>query len=306
MPNSKHSEKNFIGERAKERRAFLALLAEHGVQLSKSLGQNFLYDSVLLNELAELAGIETGDNVIEVGSGAGSLTESLAARAYPGQVLSSEIDKHLEPLLLSRFLNYSNLKFVFDDALKLNFSELLNEAIHDGRSIRVAANLPYYITTELITKFILELPMAKTMSFMIQEEAADRVLAQVGDGKRYGPLAILVNLFGKARITKRIPRQAFVPEPHVDSVFIVLEKYSIADTDEAACRAKVLGELNAFYSFVLQAFSQRRKTLLNNLKPYGKEALELFKNKLIDLDIDMHVRAEKLSWRILAEMFWLV
>lgn len=301
------SYKNSTGERANDRRAFLALLQAHQIQLTQSLGQNFLYDQALLDELARLAGVQEHDVVVEVGSGAGSLTASLAERAAQGLVISCEIDLHLEPLLRTRFADHKNVRFVFENALKLNFTELAAQHVRTERrlqtkDLRVAANLPYYITTELICKLILELPHARSMAFMVQLEATERILAVPGKSKSYGPMAVLVQTFGSVKIALRIPRHAFIPEPHVDSALLVLDKI---DPEPGDVRARILEHFPAFSRFVQAAFCQRRKTLLNNLKVYGAEACLVFENKLAELGLPKNVRAEALAWHDLGELFLL-
>lgn len=300
------AQEHLTGERADDRRAFLALLQAHEIRLTQSLGQNFLFEQALLDELARLAGVQADDLVVEVGSGAGSLTAGLARRAEHGLVIGCEIDLHLQALLNERFADHKNVRLIFENALKLDFAELVRQHTRtdqgQDRDLRVAANLPYYITTELICKLILELPQAKSMAFMVQLEATERILADPGKSKAYGPLAILVQAFGTAKIALHIPRTAFIPEPHVDSALVVLEK---VDPEPGDIRALVLVQFSAYARFVQAAFCQRRKTLLNNLKVYGSASSLVFKEKLSELELPLNVRAEALSWRDLGELFLL-
>lgn len=304
MPETINQMKQAEEGRAGDRRAFLARLAAHGIQLNKQLGQNFIFDSSLADEICTLAGIGATDTVLEIGSGAGTLTESLAQFAEHGCVLSCEIDRSLQALLEERFATHKQVQVLFADALSLDFAQVLDAAKcrkhNPETAVRVAANLPYYITTDLIIKLLSELPQAVSMCLMVQEEAAPRILAKPGQSKLYGPLAALVQLYGEGRIVKRIPRHLFVPEPHVDSVLIKLEK---VQPEEGGLRQQAYREGQAFFSFIGEAFAQRRKTLVNNLSMSGKYGKAAIKASLQGLGLSESCRAEALDWQSLVQIF---
>lgn len=290
--------------RAAERRAFLRFLETQGIQVTKSLGQNFLFEETLLDELAELASVSERDLVFELGAGTGSLTAALLRRCTEGHVISCEIDLHLEKLLSERFADENRLSLIFADALKLDFSAIVEDKrMSMNRSehpLRIAANLPYYITTELICKCLCSLTEAESMAFMVQEEARERILAQHTEAKAYGPMAVLINTYGKTKLLKRVPRQAFIPEPHVDSVFIVIQK---THDDSDALRTYLQKNMSEFFRFLNTAFAQRRKTLLNNLKTLGPEKEFSIKRKLAVLGYAENVRAEAMFWKDLGAIF---
>ena len=247
----------------------------------KKFGQNFITDTNLLNAIVSDAGICDTDEVLEIGAGAGSLTQILSSRAK--KVLSFEIDKdlfsHLESLALP------NVEFVFDDFMNAKMDEI--EAKFSG-NFKVVANLPYYITTPIIFKFLEGCTKLESITIMVQKEVAERVCAKVG-GKDYGILTVMTNFYGTPKITRIIGRQMFHPAPNVDSALlnITLEN-KFPDVDAAA-----------FSKFVKTCFSMRRKTLLNNLSSiFSKDKL---KNTFDEKSLAR--RAETLSLAEFVEMF---
>ena len=219
-----------------------------------SLGQNFIEDEALLEQLADLSLATQDDCVLEVGPGFGALTKPLARRAK--QIVSLEIDQTLLPILRVTLEQHDNAKVVHGDVMKTDLCALAEESFGKDCSLRVAANLPYYITTDVLTKFLLTLPQAKSIAVMIQKEVGDKLLSQPGD-EGYGPLAIMCQYYCQVKRAMDVPATCFNPPPKVDSSFMVLERYEqkpCAASNEALLLRLIKG-----------AFAMRRKTLVNNL-----------------------------------------
>ena len=223
----------------------------------KKFGQNFISDKNLLNAIASDAEICNKDEILEIGAGAGSLTQVLSERAK--KVVSFEIDTDLTEGLLA--LNLKNVEFVFGDFMHYNLSEIEQKF---EKNYKVVANLPYYITTPIIFRFLEEATKLDSLTIMVQKEVAERVCAKVG-GKDYGILTVMTSFYGEPKITRIIKRQMFFPVPNVDSALLnikITEKYQNVDK-------------KTFLKFIKTCFSMRRKTLLNNLSSiYSKEKLK--------------------------------
>lgn len=219
-----------------------------------SLGQNFIEDEALLDQIAGLSLVGAEDSVLEIGPGFGALTRPLADRAK--EVVSLEIDKTLLPILRVTLEHHTNASVIQGDVMKTDLQKLVNEVFPEAESLRVAANLPYYITTDVLNKLLFELPQAKSIAVMIQKEVGDKLLCGAGDDG-YGPLAILCQYYCEVRRALDVPAACFNPPPKVDSSFMVLERrpaplYPVRD--EAV-----------FLRLVKGAFMMRRKTLVNNM-----------------------------------------
>ena len=250
----------------------------------KKFGQNFLSDSNLLQAIVKDADICKADNVLEIGPGAGALTKYLSENAK--KVVAYEIDNELETTLNN--LKLENTKFIFTDALKEDINKI--ESNFNGEKYKLVANLPYYITTPLLFKFLEEAKYVTSLTIMVQKEVAERIVAKSG-GKDYGVLTVMVSFFGDAKITRIVGRQMFYPQPNVDSAVVNItmnKKYQEID------RAK-------FYNFVKVCFSMRRKTLLNNLSSGLKLNKEELTKKLSNFDLTK--RAESLNLQELIELY---
>lgn len=220
----------------------------------RSLGQNFIEDEALLEQLAALSLVTQEDCVLEIGPGFGALTRPLAQRAKA--IVSLEIDQTLLPILNVTLERFANARVVHGDVMKTDLQALVSESFGEDCSLRVAANLPYYITTDVLNKLLLTLPQAKSIAVMIQKEVGDKLLSGPGEDG-YGPLAILCRYFCDVRRALDVPAACFTPPPKVDSSFMVLERRAeprFAVRDEALLMRLVKG-----------AFAMRRKTLVNNL-----------------------------------------
>lgn len=252
-----------------------------GFTFKKGLGQNFLTSREVLEDICAAAEIDQG--VLEVGPGFGVLTQELCKNAQ--KVVSIEIDESLFDVLDYTLADCDNVKIIKGDVLKLNLHELIKEEFGDEK-ISMAANLPYYITTPIITKVLEEKLLLKNMVVMVQKEVAERLCAKPGT-KDYGAITLLCQYYAEPEITTIVKAGLFVPPPKVDSAVLTLHML-----DEP--RVKPLDE-KLFFRTVKAAFSQRRKTLLNCLSssfPHPKETLERL---LLDLGIDPKRRGETLS-----------
>lgn len=248
----------------------------------KKFGQNFLSDKNLLKAICSDAGVDKTSEVLEIGAGAGSLTEVLSESAK--RVVSFEIDRDLQERLLG--LGLSNVEFVFDDFMNRSMSQV--EEMFDGE-FKVVANLPYYITTPIIFKLLEESEKVKSLTIMVQKEVAEKICSKVGD-KDYGIPTVMTAFYGSAKITRIVGRQMFFPAPNVDSAIlhIEIEKDKFEGIDK-----------KNFSKFIKACFAMRRKTLLNNLGSiYNKNQL-----KEVLGDETLARRAESFSLEEFVELF---
>ncbi|MTI69342.1 MAG: 16S rRNA (adenine(1518)-N(6)/adenine(1519)-N(6))-dimethyltransferase RsmA [Firmicutes bacterium] len=260
------------------------VLNKHGFRLSKSLGQNFLIDGNIIDKICEGAEIENDDLCLEIGPGIGTLTQGLLERAK--KVLAIEIDKKLIPVLNDTLGDYNNLEIINGDVLKLDLKNVINEKLGD-KKIKVAANLPYYITTPIVMKLLEEKLNIKKIVVMVQKEVAMRMQAEPGT-KDYGALSIAVQYYSNPEIVTIVPNNVFIPKPKVDSAVIALNVY-----DEPKVKVK---DEKLMFEVVKAAFGKRRKTLANSL---SSSSLNIEKSKIKEIlnsvDIDPRLRGEKLS-----------
>lgn len=248
---------------------------------SKGLGQNFLLDSRVLDQIADAADID--DGVLEVGPGFGVLTKRLCETGK--KVVSIEIDKRLIPVLDFTLAEFDNVKIIEKDILKTDVKALIDEEF-DGKRISVAANLPYYITTPIITKLIEEKLPIKNIVVMVQKEVAERIAAKPGK-KDYGAISVLCQYYTNPRLVTIVPKGSFYPAPKVDSAVLCMEvqdKPNVEVSDE-----------KLFFKVVRAAFAQRRKTLLNCLSQVFSCGKEKLSELLLSVGIEPTVRGEKLG-----------
>lgn len=260
------------------------ILQKHGFSFKKQFGQNFISDTNLLSSIVEASGIDANTTVVEIGCGAGTLTRALAERAK--RVYAFDIDKDLQPVLAETLAGLENVEVIFRDFNKIDLPAFERE-IGD---YTVVANLPYYITTPLVTKFLEEGERVQGLSIMVQEEVAERFCARENTAE-YGSITAAIALKGSAKIVKRVSRNLFYPRPNVDSavVKITFERGRISVKDEKAYRTAVKC-----------AFLNRRKTLENNLVNFFKVSRETAKKILSEAAIDEKARGETLSPQRLA------
>lgn len=262
------------------------IIAAHGFSFKKSLGQNFLIDQNILNKIVDAAGLDESTGVLEIGPGIGALTERLAQSA--GAVTAVEIDQRLIPILSDVLAAYSHVKVRHADVLKVDLQELFREDFSGVNKVSVVANLPYYVTTPILMKLLEEkLPLANIV-VMIQKEVADRMAAAPG-GKDYGSLSIAVQYYSEPELICTVPHTVFIPQPNVESAVIrlkVREKPPVEVRDE-----------QHFFEVVRASFTQRRKTISNNLKSryFPKEGRERLEELLAQAGIEPSRRGETLS-----------
>jgi 16S rRNA (adenine1518-N6/adenine1519-N6)-dimethyltransferase len=270
--------------------------AKFGFTFKKGLGQNFLTSPSVLEDIVDAAEIDSG--VIEVGPGFGVLTRELAANA--DKVVTIEIDERLLDVLEYTLSDFDNVKIINDDILKLDLHKLLAEEF-PNQKVSIAANLPYYITTPIITKLLEERLPIKNIVVMVQKEVAERLQAKPAT-KDYGAITLLCRYYTEPEIITNVPAGLFVPPPKVDSAVLrlkILDKPRVEVKDE-----------KIFFRTVKAAFSQRRKTLLNclasNFSIPKDELTEIMESAGIEpnrrgetLDIDEFAKlADKLFERI--------
>ncbi len=217
---------------------------------NKALGQNFITDSNLLDAIVADSGINGDDTIVEIGTGAGTLTRAIAKVAK--KVYSFEVDRNLQPVLALSLQGVDNAEVIFRDVLKMKDDELKSVV---GDSFKVVANLPYYITTPLAMRFIESTLDVKSVTIMVQKEVALRFVAKPNTAD-YSAITLAIEMAGNAQITRNVSRNMFFPSPNVDSAVVRI------DID----RTKLDGE-NAplLHKLVRSSFAMRRKTLANNL-----------------------------------------
>ena len=272
-----------MNKRLSSHSATMDLVKRHGFKFTKSLGQNFLIDDNIVDKIVAGAGIGPSDKIIEVGPGIGTLTREMASRA--GALMAVEIDKNLIPILTDTLGDFENVKIVNEDIIKADIRGLIDENLSGG-PVKLVANLPYYITTPIIMRFLEENINVTDIVVMVQKEVAERMNAQPG-GKDFGALSVAVQYYCDTEIVVKVPRHLFVPQPNVDSIVIALRirperKYKVDDED-------------LYFKVVKAAFGQRRKTLLNSISSMGNLSKDQVKEALEEAGIDPKRRGETLS-----------
>jgi 16S rRNA (adenine1518-N6/adenine1519-N6)-dimethyltransferase len=254
------------------------LILENNFNFKKKYGQNFLVDSNVLNKIVALADIKEKTLVIEIGVGSGNLTKKIAR--YAKNVIGYEIDESLKPIISESLGEFTNIKVIYDDFLKRNLLKDLNDFNYSN--IYVIANLPYYITTPIISKLIEDNISVDKMILMVQKEVADRISAKP-DNKDYNSLTIFINYYFNVHKLFDVSKNVFIPKPNVDSTVIELEKkdsqYEVDDEE-------------LFFKIVRDSFTQKRKNLRNNLKNYNLQKIDEVLKKH---NLDLTVRAEHLT-----------
>ena len=248
-------------------------------KFNKSYGQNFILDTNFLNSVVKLSDVNNSDNILEIGTGAGTLTKELAKVCK--KIVSYEIDNNLTPIIEDNLKSFNNVNIVFKDILSVEDEEINNN--FRGESFIVFANLPYYITTPIIFKFI-ENPNAAKLIIMVQSEVANRLCAKPGT-KDYGALTVSVNFRADVKIIKRVSRNMFIPAPNVDSCIVEITKQNKYKIENYQTLAKL----------IKSAFHMRRKTLINNLKTDFNKTGEELNQILTDCNISPAARGETLT-----------
>lgn len=264
-----------------------AILEKHGFSFKKSLGQNFLIDPNVLRNIVAHGELSEKTGVIEIGPGIGALTEHLARNA--GKVVAFEIDGRLLPVLEDTLAPYQNVTVIHQDILEASLEEVIAEQFSDYDEVVVVANLPYYVTTPIIMKFLMEKVPITRMVIMMQREVADRIAAQPGT-KAYGSLSIAIQFYMQAKVAMIVPKTVFMPQPNVESAVLRLDRMDTPAAD-------VVDE-DFFFAVTKGSFVQRRKTIVNNLQtslPQGKAKKEELLEAFDEAQIDPARRGETLT-----------
>ena len=263
------------------------IMKKYNIRANKSLGQNFLINNEVVENIVNSSDISKEDMVIEIGPGLGTLTKYLLEKA--GKVLCVELDTKMIKILQDRFSLYDNFELINEDILKVNLNEIIIENKKDGKikNVKIVANLPYYITTPIIMKLLEEKLDIKSITVMIQKEVADRLIETPG-GKNTGAITHTVYYYCESEKIMEVPNSSFIPEPEVTSEVIKLNLRDKPAVD--------IENTKVMFMIIKSAFMQRRKTLLNaltNTKVFinKEEGIQILK----ELNLDENVRAEKLS-----------
>lgn len=260
------------------------IINKHGFSFKKNFGQNFLTDEHVLNKIIASAEISKDDIVIEIGPGIGTLTAYLAKSAY--RVIAVEIDKTLIPVLSDTLSEYENIEIINNDILKVDLNEIAKR--FEGKTLKVVANLPYYITTPIIMEILEKKLPVESITVMVQKEVAYRMKA-LPSTKDYGALSLAVQYYCEPYLAANVPRNCFIPRPNVDSAVI---KLTVRKEPPVCVKDEAL-----MFKLIRAAFSQRRKTLLNCI--FNSGLFEFSKEEIAELlnegGFDEAVRGEKLS-----------
>ncbi|WLV24749.1 16S rRNA (adenine(1518)-N(6)/adenine(1519)-N(6))-dimethyltransferase RsmA [Aciduricibacillus chroicocephali] len=269
------------------------ILSKYQFTFKKSLGQNFLVDVNILSNIIRHAGIDKSCGAIEVGPGIGALTEQLAIHA--DKVVAFEIDQRLLPVLEDTLSDYDNVRVIHRDILEADVAAVIKEQFEPEQPVHIVANLPYYITTPILMKLLRENLSISSLTVMIQKEVAER-MAAVPSTKSYGSLSIAVQYYTEAKVVMNVPKTVFMPQPNVDSSILRLvmrDKPPVEVNDE-----------DQFFDIVKASFSQRRKTLLNNLTSFwnGRLDKDAISAVLEAAGIDGRRRGESLNMQEFADL----
>ena len=254
------------------------------INFKKKFGQNFLSDKNLLASIVSDAGVTEDDVVLEIGAGAGALTEFLVKTAK--RVVAFEIDTELKEVLEEKFSDFDNIQIIYDDFLNFNEENLYPLV---GEKFKVVANLPYYITSPIITKLFNMKNRPETISVMVQKEVGERMIATNKKGD-YGYFSAFVSANADAKITRNVNRKMFTPVPNVDSCIVRLDvKNNIYEPE--------------FYEFLKHSFAMKRKTIKNNISNKYNVGKEDIDNALKTLGYNESVRADSLSLNDLYKIY---
>lgn len=263
------------------------LMKKYKIKANKSLGQNFLIDDNVIEDIVNGANIQNNDLVIEIGPGLGSMTALLVQKAK--KVICIELDKKMIQILNDRFIAYNNIELINDDVLKINLNEIIKQEKEENqiKDVKIVANLPYYITTPIIMKLLEENLDIESITVMIQKEVADRLI-ETPSGKNTGAITYTVYYYCESQKIREVSNTSFIPMPEVTSevINLKLRKEPAIDVENK----KVL------FNIIKSAFMQRRKTLVNALVNTGvfkskEEGLKILKT----LNLREDIRAENLT-----------
>jgi len=267
------------------------ILAHHGFSLSKALGQNFLIDPDVCPEMSKICGAGKETGVLEIGPGIGILTAELAKRA--GKVVSVELDKRLMPVLAETLAEFDNVEIINADILKLDIKKLIEEKF-GGMQVVVCANLPYYITSPVIMLLLESKIPVKSITVMVQKEAAERLCATVGE-RQAGAVTVAVDYYSRAKNMFEVSRHSFMPAPKVDSCVI---RFDIRPEPPVSVENEA-----GFFRMVKAAFGQRRKTAANSISAGTGIPKEQVSAAIERAGFNPNARAESMNMEELAKLF---
>ena len=260
-----------------------SILEKYGFSFSKGLGQNFLINPDICPKIAEMGNAAPENGILEIGTGFGTLTAELAKRA--DKVVAIEIDTRLLPILDETLCDFNNVKIINDDVMKCDIKKIITDEFA-GMDVSVCANLPYYITSPIIMMLLENNLPIKSITVMVQKEAAQRLCAKVGS-RESGAITVAVNYYADVKKLFSVSRGSFMPAPNVDSAVIRIDLKDAGKLDKET--------EDAFFKIVKYAFAQRRKTLLNSLSAQ----MNIEKDKLVtileSININPSVRVEQLD-----------
>ncbi len=263
------------------------IMKAYNIKANKSLGQNFLINSEVVEKIIESSELSTDDLVIEIGPGLGTLTKYLLEKA--GKVICIELDTRMVKILKNRFASRDNFEIINEDVLKVDLNKIIKENKSTGKikNVKIVANLPYYITTPIIMRLLEEQLDIKSITVMIQKEVAERLI-EIPGGKNTGAITHTVYYYCESEKIMEVPNSSFIPEPEVTSEVI---KMNLRQTP-----AVKIENPKVMFMIIKSAFMQRRKTLLNALTNAQvfiskQEGIKILKK----LNLDENVRAENLS-----------
>jgi len=265
------------------------ILRKYNIRANKSLGQNFLINQNVVDEIVNNAEISKDDLIIEIGPGLGTLTKQLLEKA--GKVVCIELDERMVRILKDRFSLYENFEIINEDVLKVDLNQIIEK---ENKKCKIVANLPYYITTPIIMKLLEDNLKIESITVMIQKEVAERLTAKPGE-KLSGAITYSVYYYCESEKILEVPPESFIPEPEVTSEVIKLKL-----RNEPPVQVE---EISKLFSIIKTAFMQRRKTLLNaltngNIFSNKQDAIKAFE----DLNIKQTARAEELTLEKFAEL----
>ena len=260
-------------------------LDRNNFKFKKNFGQNFIIDKNVIDNIITKSGVDSDTLVIEIGPGAGSLSAGIASKC--GNLVCFEIDKALKPILEENLKEFNNIEIIFEDFLTADVNEVIKK--YNYKKTYVIANLPYYITTPIITKIIDKKIDVDKVVVMVQKEVGDRFKANPGS-KDYSSLSIFLKYYFDVFKILDVSRNVFMPKPNVDSIVVEFVK--------TKTKFDVKNE-EFFFKLVRDSFTQKRKTLRNNLKAYD---LDKISEVLAKYNFDLSVRAEQLPIEIFIDI----
>lgn len=267
------------------------ILKKYNISANKGLGQNFLIDDEVINNIIEASKVSKNDLIIEIGPGLGTLTSKLLEKA--GRVIAIEIDEKMIKILKDRFMLYDNFVLLNEDILKVDLNDTILNNCQDLKKVKIVANLPYYITTPIIMKLLENKLNIDSITVMVQKEVAERLIAKPGDSLS-GAITYTVYYYAIGTKITDVPNNSFIPKPEVTSqvIKLTLRKEPITYIENK----------EKFFEIIKLAFMQRRKTLVNSLANSKIATKQKIEQILDELNIEKNIRAENLTMEQFAEI----